>query len=79
LTVQYSGRQLSHSKVKVLNTELEAPGTTGKIQVGDVPGCIAQVIVPAFFGPVADASGTSPMAPGTVAVPDGTVVAPVEL
>jgi hypothetical protein len=60
--------------VKVLNTELDAAGTTGKIQFGAVPGCIAQLIVPAFFGPVADASGTSPIAPGTVTVPGGAVV-----
>ena len=47
-TVQYSGRHISQMKVKLLKTELLAVGTTGKIQFGAVPGCIAQVIVPAF-------------------------------
>jgi hypothetical protein len=60
--------------VKLLKTELDAPGTTGKIQFGAVPGCNAQVIVPAFFGPLADASGTEPIAPGTVTEPGLTVV-----
>jgi hypothetical protein len=53
---------------------LDAPGTTGKIQFGVAPGCIAQVIVPAFFVPLADAIGTLPIPPGTVANPGVVVV-----
>jgi hypothetical protein len=55
--------------VKLLNTELEALGTIEKIQFGVAPGCMAQVIVPAFLGPLDDASGTEPSPPGTVTVP----------
>src|SRR5579859_1522751 len=68
-TVQYSGRHISQKNVKLLKTELEAEGTTGKIQFGVAPGCIAQVIVPAFFVPLAAASGTEPIPPGTVTEP----------
>jgi hypothetical protein len=62
-----------------LKTELDAPGTTGKIQFGVAPGCMAQVIVPAFFVPLADAIGTAPIPPGTVTVPGVVVVVDVLL
>ena len=45
LTVQYSGRHIFHSNVKLLETELAAPGTIGRIQFGAARG-LAQVIVP---------------------------------
>src|ERR1035441_6963572 len=55
-------------KVKLLYTEFEADGTTGRIQVGEVPGAIAQVTVPAFWVPLASA-GTVPIPPGTDTAP----------
>ncbi len=67
-TVQYSGRHISQMKVKLLKTELLAVGTTGKIQFGEVPGCMAQVIVPAFPEGV-PAAGTEPIAPATLVTP----------
>ena len=73
-TVQYSGRHISQMNVKLLKTELDAPGTTGRIQFGVAPGCIAQVIVPACFVPLDDASGTEPIPPGTVTEPGVVVV-----
>src|SRR5579862_8284581 len=78
-TVQYSGRHISQMNVKLLKTELEAPGTTGRIQFGVAPGCIAQVIVPACFVPLDDASGTEPIPPGTVTEPGVVVVVPLLL
>src|SRR5579862_7271870 len=73
-TVQYSGRYISQMNVKLLKTELEAPGTTGKIQFGNALGNSDQVIVPACFGPLAAASGTAPIPPGTVTDPGVVVV-----
>ncbi len=52
--------------MKELKTELLAEGITGKIQLGEVPGSSAQVIVPAFFVPPDEATGTVPMEPGTL-------------
>src|ERR1035438_3294130 len=65
-------------KLKLLNTELEADGTTGRIQVGEAPGGIAQVAVPAFSVPVACA-GTDPIPPGTVTAPPWVLVDPPPL
>src|ERR1039458_8139389 len=62
-------------KVKLLYTEFEADGTTGRIQVGEVPGAIAQVTVPAFWVPVASA-GTVPIPPGTDTAPPWVLVDP---
>src|SRR5450755_2458030 len=65
-------------KVKLLNTEFEADGTTGRIQVGEKPGPIAQVTVPAFWVPVASA-GTVPSPPGTDTAPPWVLVDPPPL
>jgi hypothetical protein len=65
-------------KVKLLYTEFEADGTTGRIQVGEVPGAIAQVTVPAFWVPVASA-GTVPIPPGTDTAPPWVLVDPPPL
>ena len=51
-----------------LKTEFEADVTTGKIQFGAVLGAMAQVIVPAFWGPVA-CCGTDPIPPATLTTP----------
>jgi hypothetical protein len=67
-TVQYVGRHISHWNVNKLKTELLPEVSIGKIQFGTAPGCIAQVIVPAFWVPVA-AWGTAPIPPGTVMFP----------
>ena len=58
---QYSGRHIRYWKVLIVPVEKLAPGVTGKIQVGAVPGDSAQVSVPACAVPVA--AGTSPNAP----------------
>jgi hypothetical protein len=55
-------------KVKLLKTEFEADVTTGKIQFGAVLGAMAQVIVPAFWVPVASC-GTDPIPPATLTTP----------
>src|SRR6516225_10786598 len=61
LPYQYSGRHIRYWKVLIVPVEKFAPGVTGKIQVGAVPGDSAQVSVPACAVPVA--AGTSPNAP----------------
>src|SRR5215475_15303738 len=61
LVNQYSGRHISYSKSLVEYTVPAADGTTGKIQVGAVPGDSAQVIVPACGVPLA--AGTEPNPP----------------
>src|SRR6516162_9245085 len=58
---QYSGRHIRYWKVLMVPVEKLAPGVTGKIQVGAVPGASAQVSVPACGVPLAD--GTVPNAP----------------
>src|SRR5690349_997204 len=58
---QYSGRHIKYWKVLIVPVEKFAPGVTGRIQVGAVPGASAQVSVPACAVPLAD--GTSPNAP----------------
>src|ERR1700691_77800 len=63
---QYSGRHSSSSKSSMSLTESAADVTSGKIQVGAVPGGAAQVTVPACCGPVA-AAGMEPNAPPSVA------------
>src|SRR5690348_15526916 len=63
LPYQYSGRHIRYWKVLIVPVEKLAPGVTGKIQVGAVPGDSAQVSVPACAVPVAD--GTEPNAPDT--------------
>src|SRR5215831_19274491 len=63
LPYQYSGRHIRYWKVLIVPVEKLAPGVTGKIQVGEVPGDSAQVSVPACAVPVAD--GTKPNAPDT--------------
>src|SRR5689334_5812056 len=64
LPYQYSGRHIRYWKVLIVPVEKFAPGVTGKIQVGAVPGDSAQVSVPACGVPVA--AGTSPNAPDVV-------------
>src|SRR5690348_511297 len=61
LPYQYSGRHIRYWKVLIVPVEKSAPGVTGKIQVGAVPGDSAQVSVPACGVPVA--TGTEPNAP----------------
>src|SRR5580700_6130780 len=61
LPYQYSGRHISYWKLLVVVIPESAPGVTGKIQVGAVPGDSAQVIVPACGVPLAD--GTEPNSP----------------
>jgi len=61
LPYQYSGRHIRYWKVLIVPVEKLAPGVTGRIQVGAVPGASAQVIVPACGVPLAD--GTEPNAP----------------
>src|SRR5438270_6072384 len=61
LPYQYSGRHIRYWKVLIVPVEKLAPGVTGKIQVGAVPGASAQVIVPACGVPLA--GGTEPYAP----------------
>src|SRR5690242_9922408 len=63
LPYQYSGRHIRYWKVLIVPVEKLAPGVTGKIQVGAVPGDSAQVRVPACGVPVA--AGTVPKAPET--------------
>src|SRR5215472_17321484 len=63
LPYQYSGRHIRYWKVLIVPVEMLAPGVTGKIQVGAVPGDSAQVSVPACAVPLAD--GTEPNAPDT--------------
>src|SRR5690242_13203989 len=65
LPYQYSGRHIRYWNVLIVPVEKFAPGVTGKIQVGAVPGASAQVSVPACGVPLAD--GTVPNAP---VVPD---------
>src|SRR5215469_3494922 len=60
---QYSGRHIKYWKVLMVPVEKLAPGVTGKIQVGAVPGDSAQVSVPACAVPLA--CGTEPNAPDT--------------
>ncbi len=57
-------------------TENAADVTSGRIQVGEVPGGSAQVIVPACCAPVA-AAGMVPNAPPSVV--DGVVLPPPDL
>src|ERR1035437_6918292 len=77
-TVQISGRHISQMKGKLLSTVLEGEGTSGGIQLGEAPGCSAQVTVPAC--PVPDAAaGTDPIAPGTVTAPPVVPVDPLLL
>src|SRR5262252_5648458 len=64
LPYQYSGRHIRYWKVLIVPVEKLAPGVTGKIQVGAVPGDSAQVSVPACAVPLA--AGTSPNAPDVV-------------
>src|SRR5215831_10712053 len=64
LPYQYSGRHIRYWKVLIVPVEKLAPGVTGKIQVGAVPGDSAQVSVPACGVPLA--AGTSPNAPDVV-------------
>ena len=64
LPYQYSGRHISYWKVLIVPVEKLAPGVTGKIQVGAVPGDSAQVSVPACGVPLA--AGTAPNAPDVV-------------
>jgi hypothetical protein len=59
---QYSGRHSSSENWLVSFTEYAADVTIGRIQVGEVPGDSAQVIVPACCAPVAGA-GIVPNAP----------------
>src|SRR5580658_6346199 len=59
---QYSGRHICSSKKLMSLSESAADVTSGKIQVGAVPGASAQVTVPACCGPVA-AAGMEPNAP----------------
>src|SRR5689334_1482387 len=61
LPYQYSGRHIRYWKVLIVPVEKLAPGVTGKIQVGAVPGDSAQVSVPACGVPLA--AGTEPNAP----------------
>src|SRR6516162_10041812 len=63
LPYQYSGRHIRYWKVLIVPVEKLAPGVTGKIQVGAVPGDSAQVSVPACALPLA--GGTAPNAPDT--------------
>src|SRR5215471_14075874 len=63
LPYQYSGRHIRYWKVLIVPVEKLAPGVTGKIQVGAVPGDSAQVSVPACAVPLA--GGTEPNAPDT--------------
>lgn len=65
LSVQYSGRHISHWNVNELKTELLAAVSIGRIQSGPKAAPNPQVIVPAFAGPGA-AAGIWPIAPGTV-------------
>src|SRR5690348_6084667 len=64
LPYQYKGRHISYWKVLIVPVEKSAPGVTGRIQVGAVPGDSAQVIVPACGVPLA--AGTVPNAPDVV-------------
>src|SRR6202453_2973957 len=77
-TVQYSGRHISQMKLKLLKTEFEADVTTGKIQFGAVLGEMAQVIVHAFWGPVA-CCGTDPIPPATLTTPGAALFPPLLL
>src|SRR6516162_5860966 len=61
LPYQYSGRHIRYWKVLIVPVEKLAPGVTGKIQVGAVPGASAQVSVPAWGVPLA--GGAEPNAP----------------
>src|SRR6516225_7639776 len=61
LPYQNSGRHIKYWKVLIVPVEKLAPGVTGKIQVGAVPGASAQVSVPACGVPLA--AGTEPNAP----------------
>src|SRR5215467_8249847 len=61
LPYQYSGRHIRYWNVLIVPVEKLAPGVTGKIQVGAVPGASAQVIVPACGVPLG--GGTEPNAP----------------
>src|SRR5690348_16097521 len=61
LPYQYNGRHIRYWKVLIVPVEKLAPGVTGKIQVGAVPGASAQVSVPACGVPLA--AGTEPNAP----------------
>src|SRR5579863_4802487 len=70
---QYSGRHSTSENWLVSFTEYAADVTIGRIQVGEVPGDSAQVIVPACCAPVAGA-GMVPNAPLTVV--DGEVLPP---
>src|ERR1700733_8654632 len=64
LTVQYSGRHISHPKLSTLNTELSLAWVIGKIEFGTAPATMPQVIVPACWAPLA--AGIEPMAPAKV-------------
>src|SRR6516225_11451271 len=64
LPYQNSGRHIKYWKVLIVPVEKLAPGVTGKIQVGAVPGASAQVSVPACGVPLA--GGTEPNAPDTL-------------
>src|SRR5580658_864166 len=70
---QYSGRHSSSEKSLVSFTENAADVTSGRIQVGAVPGGSAHVIVPTCCAPVAGA-GMVPNAPPSVV--DGVVLVP---
>src|SRR5215469_2889248 len=66
LPYQYSGRHIRYWKVLIVPVEKLAPGVTGKIQVGAVPGDSAQVIVPACGVPLAGSTvPNAPDVPGT--------------
>src|SRR5215472_12579451 len=62
---QYSGRHIRYWNVLIVPVEKLAPGVTGRIQVGAVPGASAQVSVPTCGVPLA--GGAEPNAP---VVPD---------
>jgi len=72
--VQYSGRHICQPKSSMVVVVASAPGVTGKIQVGAVPGASAQVMVPTCGVPLA--AGTEPNPPVELAAdPLGVLLA----